>query len=73
MLLADLNSYLEADKKLCEVHADKDAWAHKATLNIANSGSQVRVRSLNTLLKSGRSTRFLCHRNANRGSMCKSP
>ena len=38
MHLADLKSYLEADRKLCEVYANPDAWAQKAILNIANSG-----------------------------------
>ena len=38
MHLADLRSYLEADRKLCDVHANPDAWAQKAILNIANSG-----------------------------------
>jgi starch phosphorylase len=38
MHLADLQSYLEADRKLCEVYANPDAWAQKAILNIANSG-----------------------------------
>jgi glycogen phosphorylase len=36
--LADLSSYLEADAKLCALYADKDAWAHKAILNVASSG-----------------------------------
>jgi glycogen phosphorylase len=38
MHLADLQSYLEADRKLCELYANPDAWAQKAILNIANSG-----------------------------------
>jgi starch phosphorylase len=38
MHLADLKSYLEADQRLCELHADDDAWARKAILNIAGSG-----------------------------------
>jgi glycogen phosphorylase len=38
MHLADLRSYLEADRKLCDVYANPDAWAQKAILNIANSG-----------------------------------
>ena len=36
--LADLGSYLEADRKLCELYADPDAWARKAILNVASSG-----------------------------------
>jgi glycogen phosphorylase len=38
MHLADLKSYLEADRKLCELYANPDAWAQKAILNIASSG-----------------------------------
>jgi len=38
MHLADLASYLEADRKLCELYADPDAWARKAILNVASSG-----------------------------------
>jgi glycogen phosphorylase len=38
MHLADLKSYLDADRRLCELHADRDQWAHKAILNIAGSG-----------------------------------
>lgn len=36
--LADLGSYLEADRALCELYADRDAWARKAILNVAGSG-----------------------------------
>jgi starch phosphorylase len=38
MHLADLKSYLEADQRLCELHADQAAWTRKAILNVANSG-----------------------------------
>jgi starch phosphorylase len=38
MHLADLNSYLDADRRLCELYADPDAWARKAILNVAGSG-----------------------------------
>jgi glycogen phosphorylase len=38
MHLADLKSYLDADRRLCELYADDDAWARKAILNIAGSG-----------------------------------
>jgi glycogen phosphorylase len=38
MHLADLRSYLEADQRLVELYADSDAWARKATLNVAGSG-----------------------------------
>jgi starch phosphorylase len=38
MHLADLKSYLDADRKLCELWADPDAWARKVILNIASSG-----------------------------------
>jgi glycogen phosphorylase len=38
MHLADLASYLEADRALCSLYADRDAWARKAILNVAASG-----------------------------------
>jgi starch phosphorylase len=38
MHLADLGSYLDADRRLCELYADADGWARKAVLNIAGSG-----------------------------------
>jgi starch phosphorylase len=38
MHLADLASYLEADRALCSLYADRDAWARKAILNVAGSG-----------------------------------
>ncbi len=38
MHLADLKSYLEADKRLCELYADSQDWARKAILNVAGSG-----------------------------------
>jgi starch phosphorylase len=38
MHLADLTSYLDADRRLDELYADPDAWARKAILNIAGSG-----------------------------------
>jgi starch phosphorylase len=38
MHLADLQSYLEADRRLRELYADPDAWARKAILNVAGSG-----------------------------------
>jgi starch phosphorylase len=36
--LADLNSYLEADRRLVELYADPEGWARKAILNVAGSG-----------------------------------
>jgi starch phosphorylase len=36
--LADLKSYLETDRRLCDLYADPDAWAGKAILNVAGSG-----------------------------------
>jgi starch phosphorylase len=36
--LADLTSYLEADKRLVELYANPDAWARQAILNVAGSG-----------------------------------
>ena len=38
MHLADLGSYLEADRNLCALYADPEAWARKAILNVASSG-----------------------------------
>jgi starch phosphorylase len=38
MHLADLKSYLEADKRLCELSAKPDEWARKVILNVASSG-----------------------------------
>jgi starch phosphorylase len=38
MHLADLKSYLEADRRLTELYSDPDAWAEKAICNVASSG-----------------------------------
>ncbi len=38
MHLADIKSYLEADRLLCELYADPQGWARKAILNVAGSG-----------------------------------
>jgi glycogen phosphorylase len=38
MHLADLKSYLDADRRLTGLYANPDAWARKAILNIASSG-----------------------------------
>ena len=38
MHLADLSSYLEADRRLTGLYADPDAWTQKAILNVASSG-----------------------------------
>jgi len=38
MHLADLKSYLEADRKLCDTYSDGQAWAAKTILNVAGSG-----------------------------------
>ncbi len=37
MHLADLKSYLDADKKLFELYSKPNEWAHKAILNVAAS------------------------------------
>jgi len=47
MHLADLKSYLDADERLCDLYADPDAWARKATLNIAGSGKFSSDRTIN--------------------------
>jgi starch phosphorylase len=38
MHLADLQAYLESDRQLSALYADKDAWTRKAILNVASSG-----------------------------------
>ncbi len=38
MHLADLRSYLDADRRLCELYADKAGWARMTILNVAASG-----------------------------------
>ncbi len=38
MHLADLKSYLEADRQLCDLYADSAGWSRKAILNVAGSG-----------------------------------
>jgi starch phosphorylase len=38
MHLADLASYLEADRRLLELYADPQEWGRRAVLNIAGSG-----------------------------------
>ena len=38
MHLADLRSYLDADRRLVELYADPDEWSRKAVLNVAGSG-----------------------------------
>ena len=39
MHLADLSSYLDADRRLLELYADPDGWVRTAILNIAASGT----------------------------------
>jgi starch phosphorylase len=38
MHLADLPAYLESDRQLTALYADRDAWSRKAILNVASSG-----------------------------------
>jgi starch phosphorylase len=38
MHLADLNAYLEADQRLCDLYADPQGWACKTIMNVASSG-----------------------------------
>ena len=38
MHLADLQAYLDSDRRLSELYADQAAWARKAILNVASSG-----------------------------------
>jgi glycogen phosphorylase len=46
MHLADLPSYLEADRRLVELYASPAAWTHKAILNVAASGKFSSDRSI---------------------------
>lgn len=38
MHLADLTSYVNADREVCDLYADTNGWARKAILNVAASG-----------------------------------
>jgi starch phosphorylase len=38
MHLPDRTSYVEADRRLLELYADRQAWMRKAILNIASFG-----------------------------------
>jgi glycogen phosphorylase len=38
MHLADLGAYLEADRRLCSLYADAEAWTQMAIRNVAGSG-----------------------------------
>ena len=38
MHLADLKSYLDADRRLVDLYADPEEWARRAILNVASSG-----------------------------------
>ena len=46
MHLADLASYLEGDRRVCELYGDSRAWVRKAILNIAASGKFSSDRSI---------------------------
>jgi starch phosphorylase len=46
MHLADLTAYLQADRALCALYADSDAWAHRAILTVASSGKFSSDRSI---------------------------
>jgi len=46
MHLADLKSYLEADKRLCDLYANPDGWAQKVICNVASSGKFSSDRSI---------------------------
>src|SRR5208283_2433485 len=37
MHLADLKSYLDADRRLVDLYADREEWARRAILNVASS------------------------------------
>jgi len=38
MHLADMKSYLEADRRLVALYADPDGWTRKGIVNVASSG-----------------------------------
>jgi starch phosphorylase len=38
MHLADLTSYLDADRRMCDLYVDTDGWTRKAILNVGSSG-----------------------------------
>jgi starch phosphorylase len=38
MHLADLTSYLDADRQLCDLYANSNGWAQKVIFNVAGSG-----------------------------------
>jgi starch phosphorylase len=38
MHLADLKSYLDADRRLLDLYADREEWSRKAILNVSSSG-----------------------------------
>ncbi len=38
MHLADLKSYLDADRRLVDLYADREEWTRRAILNVASSG-----------------------------------
>jgi glycogen phosphorylase len=46
MHLADLKSYLEADKRLCDLYSNPDGWAQKVICNVASSGKFSSDRSI---------------------------
>jgi starch phosphorylase len=39
MHLADLTSYLAADRRLLDLYADQQEWVRKTVLNVASSGN----------------------------------
>ena len=46
MHLANLTAYLEADRRLLELYADPEGWAHKVILNVASSGKSSSDRTI---------------------------
>jgi starch phosphorylase len=46
MHLADLQSYLDADNRLCDLYANPDGWAQKVICNVASSGKFSSDRSI---------------------------
>jgi starch phosphorylase len=51
MVLADYQSYLEAQQRVDAHYADRDAWTHSAVLNVARSGFFSSDRSMRDYVK----------------------
>ncbi|MBQ3686559.1 MAG: glycogen/starch/alpha-glucan phosphorylase, partial [Treponema sp.] len=50
-ILADFDSYVQAQEKVAKLYADKKGWAKKALMNIANSGKFSSDRTIEDYVK----------------------